>query len=250
MNFAKNSFIVNNKLQLAIVDKRIPKNMETNLNNMGVSIIKSTCCSNTYEAIKYHPDISVCKLNDNNIVVAPNVYNYYKDVLKPYGFNVICGDSIIKNKYPYNIHYNIVILKNFAIHNFKYTDKVILSYLEKNNIKKINVSQGYCKCSICIVDDNSLITSDEGIYKEVIKYGIDCLLIEKGHSDLFELNYGFIGGCSFLLSSNELVFLGNIRNHPDYDKIVDFVESKNKKLVSLSDDKLLDLGSVIPLLEY
>ena len=28
MNFAKNSFIVNNKLQLAIVDKRIPKNME------------------------------------------------------------------------------------------------------------------------------------------------------------------------------------------------------------------------------
>ncbi len=52
MNFAKNSFIVNNKLQLAIVDKRIPKNMETNLNNMGVSIIKSTCCSNTYEAIK------------------------------------------------------------------------------------------------------------------------------------------------------------------------------------------------------
>ena len=27
MNFAKNSFIVNNKLQLAIVDKRIPKNM-------------------------------------------------------------------------------------------------------------------------------------------------------------------------------------------------------------------------------
>ena len=28
------------------------------------------------------------------------------------------------------------------------------------------------------------------------------------------------------------------------------VESKNKKLVSLSDDKLLDLGSVIPLLEY
>ena len=99
MNFAKNSFIVNNKLQLAIVDKRIPKNMETNLNNMGVSIIKSTCCSNTYEAIKYHPDISVCKLNDNNIVVAPNVYNYYKDVLKPYGFNVLCGDSIIKNKF-------------------------------------------------------------------------------------------------------------------------------------------------------
>lgn len=250
MKFAKSSFTINNKLQLAIVDKRIPKDMEINLNNLGVNIIKSTDCSNTYEAIKYHPDISVCKLNDYNIVVAPNVYEYYKNILNPYDFNVICGDSVIKNKYPYNIYYNIVILKNFAIHNFKYTDKSILDYLEKNNITKINVSQGYCKCSICIVDDNSLITSDEGIYKEVIKYGIDCLLIEKGHIDLFELNYGFIGGCSFLLSNDELVFLGNIKNHPDYYKILNFVKNKNKKIISLSNDKLLDLGSVIQLLEY
>ena len=250
MNFAQNSFTIKNKLQLAIVDKRIPQTIETNLNNIGVNIIKSTACSNTYDAIKYHPDISVCKLNYNNIVVAPNVYDYYKEVLKPYGFNVICGESTIKNKYPYNIHYNIVILEKFAIHNFKYTDKVILDYIEKNNIEKINVSQGYCKCSICVVDNNSIITSDEGIYKEVIKYGIDCLLIEKGHIDLFELNYGFIGGCSFLLSHNELAFLGNIKKHPDYDKILNFVESKNKKLISLSNDKLIDLGSIIQLMEY
>ena len=250
MNFAQNSFTIKNKLQLAIVDKRIPQTIETNLNNIGVNIIKSTACSNTYDAIKYHPDISVCKLNYNNIVVAPNVYDYYKEVLKPYGFNVICGESTIKNKYPYNIHYNIVILEKFAIHNFKYTDKVILDYIEKNNIEKINVSQGYCKCSICVVDNNSIITSDEGIYKEVIKYGIDCLLIEKGHIDLFELNYGFIGGCSFLLSNNELAFLGNIKKHPDYDKILNFVESKNKKLISLSNDKLIDLGSIIQLMEY
>ena len=250
MNFAQNSFTIKNKLQLAIVDKRIPQTIETNLNNIGVNILKSTACSNTYDAIKYHPDISVCKLNYNNIVVAPIVYDYYKEVLKPYGFNVICGESTIKNKYPYNIHYNIVILEKFAIHNFKYTDKVILDYIEKNNIEKINVSQGYCKCSICVVDNNSIITSDEGIYKEVIKYGIDCLLIEKGHIDLFELNYGFIGGCSFLLSHNELAFLGNIKKHPDYDKILNFLESKNKKLISLSNDKLIDLGSVIQLIEY
>jgi len=250
MNFAQNSFTIKNKLQLAIVDKRIPQTIEDNLNNIGVNIIKSTACSNTYDAIKYHPDISVCKLNSNNIVVAPNVYDYYKEVLKPYGFNVICGESTIKNKYPYNIHYNIVILEKFAIHNFKYTDKVILDYIEKNNIEKINVSQGYCKCSICVVDDNSIITSDEGIYKEVIKHDIDCLLIEKGHIDLFELNYGFIGGCSFLLSNNELAFLGNIKKHPDYDKILNFVKSKNKKLISLSNDKLIDLGSVIQLMEY
>lgn len=250
MTFAKNSLVVNNKLKLAIIDKRVPKDMEVNLNNMGLNLIKSTSCTNTYNAIKYHPDISICKLNDNNVVVAPNVYNYYKEILTPYGFNIICGNSEIKNKYPYNIHYNIVILKEFAIHNFSYTDQAILNYLDKNNFKKINVSQGYCKCSICVVDDNSIITSDIGIYKEVLKYGLDCLLIDKGHIDLFELNYGFIGGSSFLLSKDELVFLGNIKNHPDYNKILNFVESKNKKLISLSENKLLDLGSLIPLIEY
>ena len=49
MNFAKNSFILNSRLCLAIVDKRIPKNMEDNLNNLGVNIIKSTSCNNTYD---------------------------------------------------------------------------------------------------------------------------------------------------------------------------------------------------------
>ena len=249
MRFVKSSFTVDSNLCLSIVDKRIPKDMELNLKNLGLEIIKSASCSNTYEAIKYHPDISICKLNDNNIVVAPNVYEYYKDILRPYGFNVIKGSSIIKNKYPNNIHYNVVILKEFAIHNFKYTDEVILNYINENNLKKIYVSQGHCKCSICIVDDNSIITSDIGIYNEVTKHGIDCLLIESGHIDLFELNYGFIGGCSFLLSNDKLVFLGNIENHPDYSKILEFVESKNKKIISLTNDKLLDLGSVIPLLE-
>ena len=45
MKFAKSSFTINNKLQLAIVDKRIPKDMEINLNNLGVNIIKSNDCN-------------------------------------------------------------------------------------------------------------------------------------------------------------------------------------------------------------
>lgn len=150
-------------------------------------------------------------------------------------------------KYPNNIQYNVAILGNYAIHNFKYTDNIILEYLDKFNIKKINVKQGYCKCSICIVDENSIITSDEGIHKEVIKYGIDSLLIEKGYIDLFDLDYGFIGGCSGLISKDTLSFFGDIKKHPDYNRILEFVNKKNKKIISLSNEKLLDLGSLIPL---
>lgn len=249
MKYVESSFITNNKLTLALVDKRITLNMENTLKNKNIKLVKTIDCKNTYNAIKYHPDISVCKLDNSNIVVSPDVYEYYKNILNDYNFNVIKGNSDIKYKYPFNIQYNVAIFGKYAIHNFKYTDKNILEYIEKNNIQKINVKQGYSKCSICIVDENSIITSDEGIYNKCIKYDIDCLLIRQGHIDLFDMNYGFIGGCSGLISNSELAFYGDITKHPDYKEILDFVSSKNKKIVSLSDENLLDLGSIIPLKE-
>lgn len=248
MNYIKESFIPDKKITLSIVDKRLPKDMEEKFKNFNIKLIKSTGIENIYEAIKYHPDIHLLKLDFNNIVVAPNVYKYYKEKLEKYNFNVIKGESFIENKYPQNIMYNVCIFGNFAVHNFKYTDKKILNYLDKNNFTKINVNQGYCKCMICVVDENSIITSDVGIYNEVKKHNIDCLLIENGHIDLFELNYGFIGGASGLISNGTLAFLGDISLHPNYKKIKEFVNSKNKKIISLSKNKLLDLGSIIPLM--
>ena len=248
MKFVKSSFIPHKKIRLALVDGRIPESMIQKLNELSISTIKSIKCNETYNAISYHPDICVVKLNNNNILVAPNVYDYYNTNLTPLGFNVIKGNSHINNRYPNNVHYNVVIFGNNAIHNFKYTDSVLLDYIEKNNMTKINVNQGYCKCSVCIVDENSIITSDEGIYKEVIKHNVDCLLIEKGHIDLFELDYGFIGGCSGLISEDTLAFFGNIEKHPNFKEIEKFVSDRSKKIVSLSKDKLTDLGSLIPLI--
>lgn len=248
MKFVNTSFIPNNKISLAIVDRRIPADMVNSLNKLNIHIIKSNICSNTYNAISCHPDISLIKINDNNIIVAPNVYNYYLDKLHSLGFNIIMGDSLIDKKYPNNIQYNVAIFGKYAVHNFTYTDKKVLNYIESNNFIKINVKQGYCKCSICIVDDNSIITSDKGIYNEVIKYNINCLLIENGHIDLFDLNYGFIGGCSGLISQDELAFFGDITHHPNFKEIKEFVEKRNKKIVCLSNSKLLDLGSLIPLI--
>lgn len=248
MNFVRTSFIPEYKILLALIDRRITKDMKAKLNDLNINIIESTPCIQTYDAINCHPDITILKINDNNIIVAPNVYDYYSKKLCPLGFNIIKGNSLIKSKYPYNIAYNVAIFGKYAIHNLKYTDKKVLEFLDKNNFIKINVKQGYCKCSICIVDENSIITSDEGIYKEVIKHYIDCLLIEKGHIDLFDLSYGFIGGCSGLISKDDLIFFGDISKHPNYNEIKKFVESKNKNIISLSDEKLLDLGSLIPLI--
>lgn len=247
MKFIKESFIPENNVSLVLVDKRIPKNIEKNLNKLNIKVIKSTEICEVYDAIKFHPDIALLKLDYQNIIVCPNVYDYYKNVLSSFGFNVIKGSSHIENKYPKNVAYNVTLLDKFAICNFKFVDKVILDFIEKNNFTKININQGYSKCNICVVDKNSIITSDVGIYNEVIKYGIDCLLIKNKFIDLFELDYGFIGGCSGLISNNDLAFFGDITLHPSYKEIYEFTKSKNKNLVSLGKNKLIDLGSLITL---
>lgn len=248
MKFVKTSFIPQKKINLALVDNRITSEMTNTLKKLNIDTIKTSKCENTYDAISYHPDITLIKLNDNNILVCPNMYEYYNKILSPLGFNVIKGNSFIEKKYPNNVQYNAAILGDKIIHNFNFTDEKLLNYVHENNFKKIHVNQGYCKCSICIVDENSIITSDEGIYKEVIEHNIDCLLIEKGHIDLFELNYGFIGGCSGLIDDNTLAFFGDISNHPNYKEIENFIKSKNKNIICLSKENLLDLGSLIPLI--
>ena len=61
MIFVKVSFIVNGSVSLVLIDKRATSNMKTSLYNRNIKILETTDCSNTYDAIKYHPDISVCK---------------------------------------------------------------------------------------------------------------------------------------------------------------------------------------------
>lgn len=98
----------------------------------------------------------------------------------------------MKSKHLNNIHYNVAIVGRYAIHNFKYTDKNILDYIEKNNLIKINLNKGYLKYSICIVDENSIIIYDERIFNSLKKSNIDCLLIEKYYIHLEEKDYSKI----------------------------------------------------------
>ncbi|MEG2789587.1 MAG: hypothetical protein RR942_17390 [Romboutsia sp.] len=93
--FSEESFIINEDLCLALVDKRITCDVELELKIRNIQIIKTIECKECYEAIKYHPDITVCNLGEGIIVAAPNVYNYYYDTLNKLGFNIIKGDSYI-----------------------------------------------------------------------------------------------------------------------------------------------------------
>lgn len=242
-----NPFIPYKKANVAIVDGRIDDQSIKVLENMNLKIILTTKCKEVAEPISYHPDIVMHPINHNTLVVAPNVFDYYEDKLSGMGIDLIRGEKYLSKEYPNNIAYNVGRVYEAAIHYFKYTDKVLLHELKKEGLKLINVKQGYSKCSMAIVDEKAIITSDCGIHEKVIKNNIDSLLIEPGYISLEGYNYGFIGGTSGNLSKSDIVFSGNINYHPDAEKIKKFINKYNKKYLSLNNNSLLDIGTIFTL---
>lgn len=113
----------------------------------------------------------------------------------------------------------------------------------------IPVRQRYTRCSVCIVDERGIITADRGIAKAVEGRSIDCLLIEPGHIRLDGFPYGFIGGASFKIAPDQLVFTGSLAQHPDGEKINSFLAARGIRPILLTEEPVFDIGSAVLLTE-
>ena len=100
------------------------------------------------------------------------------------------------------------------------------------------------KCSICVVNETSAITADEGMYNLLKKRGLNVLKIDPCDIELYGMN-GFIGGASGLLEDDLLAFNGDIRTHRNRDSITGFCKNAGVKIVCLNTGKLADIGTII-----
>lgn len=248
MGFIKTPFIPDGKVSLAVIDYRMPKAMEVRMNSMGIECIRTARCRELHEAVDGHPDMLMMHLGGNRIVLAPNIFEEMAPMLQKKGFAVTKGATWLVRNYPGNIAYNVLRLGNQVFHSIKYTDPELLKAFENEHLKLINVRQGYTKCSVCILDGNTIITSDRKLTEMAGANGIDSLLIEPGGIELKGLDYGFIGGSSGLLGLKLIAFSGNIESLENADKIDDFLASKGISKVDLSPEKMVDYGSIIPLI--
>lgn len=197
------------------------------LSNQGHVLEEIPDCAATYPGISSHPDLFLCKMGieeDSPIIRIDS--------------------ALLGYHYPENIRMNGVYLKHYFIHNLHHTDSRILDMLKINDLTPIHVKQGYTKCNIVIVDERSIITSDEGIAKILRSYPIDVLLITPEHVVLTGFPYGFLGGASGCLKS-EILFHGNLAAHPDFLVITRFIEARGKKVTYFPNFPLTDIGSVI-----
>ncbi|MEF9953267.1 MAG: hypothetical protein RR840_09695 [Clostridium sp.] len=237
-------------VSLAVVDGRIPKDIEENLYKREIKLIKTEKINKLYKAVSYHPDIMMCHIGGNRVVVAKNIPNSIVYSLEENGIEIIYGSSEVLEKYPNNIQYNVCVSGDVVICNQNFIDKNLLKIFQENGKSIIHVKQGYTKCSTAVANSSSFVTSDNGIHTILIREKLKSLLISPGSIDLFELDYGFIGGASGKISSCELGFYGNINLHSDAMFINLFLNSQGITPVSLSENKLIDLGTLIPLKEY
>ena len=207
-------------------------------------------------SIALHPDIVLCRLSE-----AAAASNEGENPAKKGREGLFYGaPEKLGARYPKDIRYCACSTGSYFLHKLKYTDPALLKAAKELGLELIDIPQGYAKCNIAVVDEVSIITSDEGIAKALRRHfaekgerGLELLLIRPGHIELPGHPYGFIGGCSGLLPPRKsdrrykarLVFNGDLSAHPDYEKIVDFCALRGVEYVYFKDYPLTDIGSII-----
>lgn len=237
-------------MKYLLIDERMRDVEKQTLKNLGYELIEIKKSTNVYPEISSHVDIFACKIKDK-VIVEKSAYKMLKNKLNNDENILISGKTMISYDYPNDIKYNVCIVGNKAIHNFKHTDSKITQELEKNNFEIINVKQGYSNCSIAVIDEKSIILSDRGLYNNLKNSGLDILFLDYiPDIKLFDENgeysqkNGFIGGAISRIGDNIVVF-GDLDKIDYYCNIRKFIESKNLKIIDFEGLDVVDYGGII-----
>lgn len=227
-----------------IVDCQATNDIFLALKKLNIKYYKSCSLDFLYYPVNTHPDMQIHFVFDDFAIVAPSVYEYYRNILPP-NITLVKGHKDPQNTYPGDCAYNVAKLGNKIIGNHKYVDSKIKEIYKNLGYEFIDVKQGYTKCNICIVDENSMITEDLGLFKALIPYKIDVLLLNSHSVKLNGFDYGFIGGATGHLKPGCLGFLGDLKLHPEEKQINDFLKERNVDIISLLSTNALDFGSLL-----
>lgn len=215
------------------------------LEETGITTIKTQSSSLLAEPVAHHPDMLFLHIKENICVVIDNKLPFVS-FLENIGFTVLEAKNDYSERYPQDIGLNCLIIGKTVIGNIEHIDSTIKEVLAEYNF--INVSQGYTKCSVCVINEHSLITEDESIYK-ALRNNFDVLKIDSGCVELDGYDHGFFGGCTGLIDKNVLAVNGELKYHKSYKDISGFLKYRNVDILELKTGNLRDIGSILPLEE-
>lgn len=243
IRFVDKPHLPQGKVRQLIVGEKYKKVLESALLERKVSAIWLK--NNTFvdERLAGHCDLTAVHLGKNILAVQEDRAidcEYINNI------ELIRTAAPPKPEYPYDAKLNICIVGDKLIYNPKSADKQIVSLF---NGRRLCCKQGYTKCSVCVVDEDSLITADRKIAAIASSAGMNVLQVSEKLAALDGFEHGFIGGASFKISRNEMAFTGVISNAAERSRIESFLNERGVSAVYLTDEPLFDIGSAIPIIE-
>lgn len=231
---------------ICICDYRTPSGVLDSLKKE-FEILQLPPDSSLPEAVNGHSDLLIFRLK-NQLITRKSYYRTAKDkielICEKSGLELILSGAEAGDRYPKDCGLCAAVSGRNIICRKTSADGEILRLAGDYGYTLIDVPQGYSKCSCAVLADGAIITADRGIANVTQAKGIETLLISEGNVELPGYSYGFIGGASGLCG-NKLYFCGDLKSHPDHKAIEEFAQKHNTLCISLSDEMLYDVGSLI-----
>ena len=236
---------------IVIIGEKYCKILQNGIKNLGINALFMPDNPYVDPRLSGHADLSVLHLGGDRLLLAPYMKgSSFSRQLEDRGFDIQFADIEQSALYPNDAQMNVCILGNKVIYNPQTGSDAIVKYITiGNGAIQVSSRQGYSRCSVCVVNDNAIITADEGICRSAKAHGIDVLKIRPGYIDLPGFDYGFIGGASFKLSDTKLAFTGGLDKHPDAERIIEFASLHNIDIVYITDNPAFDIGGAVPITE-
>lgn len=212
------------------------------IENLGHTVISSEAIDIFPIPEQKHADMQILLIN-NDIFILKECTSLAEKLSNE---RLIFCNKKAGKRYPENIILNFLFLHNTLYGKLSAIDKNLLDYCKENNIRTVNINQGYARCSTLVLNNNAVITSDLSIEKAFKNDGVEVLLVSPGNIVLDGYNYGFIGGAGGKIDENTVAFFGNIEKHPDYMTIEKFCKKNNVTIKVICKDKpLTDIGGIV-----
>jgi len=249
-SFIKKPYLPQNAVKYVLLGDKYENLLAEPLRKQGVDTIVIPRSKLLDEYANAHTDMLICHIGDENVAICGEIQNYSSVLRTNYNLNVIICGKHNSPKYPDDVSLNFLVFNGYYIGRTDIISAEAESELHRHGFKPLHVKQGYAKCSVCVVDENSAITADSGIAAALRNTGIDVLEISSGYIDLDGCDYGFIGGACGKISHDKLAFTGTLEKHPDKDRIINFIRERGVEPIWLTERNCFDVGSIIPIIEY
>lgn len=251
MKYVSSPNLPENPVKYVLISEAADAGVISDLEKSGINALRVKPCGDILPSVSSHADMLFHHIGNNKLFYykSSDVKLYNK--LKGLGFELTSIRNKLSRKYPLDVPLNSAIIGNYLFCRKDSTAKELMNFYSDKGVHIINIKQGYSKCSICVVDENSIITSDSGIAAAAEKCGMDVLKIRVGYIALKGCGYGFIGGCCGKLSKDIIAFCGDVTKHPDFPAMYNFIGRHSVSVKILGQNTCLnDVGGIIPLIEY